>query len=129
VNWDLVISGFVSLPARTRWIENEDVRVYMRKGHRIVSARIGLVHTLEVANVQVGNGERERTGKLRPLLEALDRQKFVPTLYCENVFDERLRNILERHNWRKIPNPYDPNDDAPCYYKRLPWLYGKLFGV
>ena len=107
------LEAFMHSNLRAVWIDEDSIRVYVRKGRRAING-MG-VPCFDVANIEV-DVDKRRQGVFKAWLaraEVLARDHEFTCVLVENVHNEHLLTYL-------LANGYRTGYHAPdCYYKLL----------
>src|SRR5262245_21578654 len=102
-----------SVVKRNEWIEENGLRIYLRKTHRTFEGT--LCHPAEgLPFIDIGNitADRPGDGAFTAFRAVMEPQY---NLYVESVLNERFGKYLERHGYKKIEAFLE--ESLPCYFK------------
>ena len=107
------IFGQLEMIKRNGWIENDKIKVYVRRTARYLSGV--KTDTLEIGAVEVHKGKDRRKGEFKRFLNRFEEAAFSEerTVYVENVMDKFLQDFLERQGYKRIGE----DTDSVCFTK------------
>lgn len=112
----LSLKDFMQSSQRNAWINEPNLKAYMRKGRRFNKHRI-LVDTLEIANVVVHPLNFRRKGRFKKFLKRVEyyAKKTNRMIFIENCLDLQFVN-----HFRKRPTYHQYRQNViPSFYKEF----------
>lgn len=107
---------FLSSSWRSKWIENKNMRIYIRKSKRVIDGKF--VPMIDVANILT---EVPGTGDFKSFMLHLENKlrssKEFRGIYVENIENPRLEAMLRKHGYVTHNQPYTLG--PPCLHKLL----------
>ena len=91
------------------WLENADMKVYVRKSKRFIEGK--MVTALDIASVEVAPEKRSQ-GLFTRFLNLAHRMNPFDATYIENALDDRFAEYFWRRDWELT------DDVTRCFYKK-----------
>lgn len=87
---------FLQEGLRNAWIKHPDLKIYMRKGRRIINRKT--IKVVDIANVSAFKRGQGHFTKFLDELENRIKNHF-DAIFIENVMDERFKNFFLKHGY------------------------------
>jgi hypothetical protein len=97
-----VFDKFMAGEVRNAWIEDDALRVYIRKGNRYINRKH--VQTIDVANI-MSNPKHQGKGFFKAFMQYVE--SYNMPVYVENIFNPALTDMLIKNGYEKI-GPAEP---------------------
>lgn len=97
---------------RNLWLEDDDMKVYVRKGRHILGTGQNAVITLDIATVEVNEGKQNQGIWTNFLYHAHEMNPWDAT-YIENILNPILSVSLVKNGWIPV---IKPGLYSECYY-------------
>lgn len=102
------IESFLNSPLRNTWLDNDIIKVYVRKGSHIVEGKTNKF--LDIANIQI---EVQSKGTYTLMLSKIMQRFPTQNIFVESIMDERFLNF---HTKQGFKVQYVNNDSTNCVY-------------
>lgn len=110
------LDKFITQPERNPmkvkavWLKTPEMQIFVRRSRRVFQKGESVIHTaLDIATVEVYE-EHQRKGLFKNFLEYAEKINPWDAIFIENVFNDFLRNYLEKNDWQRAITPL-------CYFK------------